>query len=887
MAKTPNIPDVEENIENQPHPKDNAQMLSQITRESIEEYAKSDLDALKTLEKIVAGDPAAKSLTKNEIERLMRRKLKNIKTISEPEIKAKLATIEEDIYAIAQTHVAEYAGLKKNQIVRQKSWFLDLSPVERKDFQDVTAMLTLEQLRRATRSAQDMKSLYEDRTRANRLSRGVLQLRHNPGSILHTLSFIDPDRLGDAEKEMLREELDIFENSGKVSEELITLSLKSMDKADPDFQDDAKKLLETFLPTVSFSDLFNYKILSRRELEQVAQTAYDEMIDEIQDANPGAALPPAYDTTNPDRFQSSEFQNFFNDLLSGRWHVDITTFPVGTLENALLKDDASLKRLSRIITREVDTKIEEAREDVEGVKDIVEVHDRLDAMLYKGQKDKIVGNIEDIKTGNYIQFTDADGTVGLWKIDNDTHDTTAGKKGIVMSRMYLGKDASGNNVWEAGKSYGYPYSRFIENIDEQLASKKLATLTISSVLPPAPDNQEVLGLQTLDDFREKIDALDEAGKSHGWKRGDTFSVEVGKGKSEFVNIVDIDETTHEIRLRLFDDNHVVLGWDEFVVALEENSMGLRRIGNIASMPDFIQNGRVRDGSGADAMKQLSGLILHDGKPSLEVDKKKLPLWGFKHPKKPIYMEVEFNADGSIKVKQTKFSTLQEEAKEHDENDGPNPYKDELDRIDKMKKGKKKEQYEKGAKKERPFTLTYDSLTYQQLLQLLQNTGVTHPVPEQEEEENENGEKKKALNPVEAYEEELKMKNGEYMDDTVSNPSRWVSIGGLIHGFHGIKHHFEEKWKAKKELDGAEAFLALSKLNHNWEQTGMAHYAHTVGGIIEKKKEHIKHLKGKEMRIEIEHILGHSDDPIELLAAALAMVESTGTLYPDEQFSKFQ
>lgn len=206
----------------------------------------------------------------------------------------------------------------------------------------------------------------------------------------------------------------------------------------------------------------------------------------------------------------------------------------------------------------------------------------------------------------------------------------------------------------------------------------------------------------------------------------------------------LDTSGGLISMRLFDGQRVDVSYHDFVEQLDHENMNIRRLGDVSSAENFVKNGAVaKRTDGENSLTKIPGLKFKDGKVMMEgkipenlgeyfdtskltekekekLTEKEQEVWGFKNEKKNIFINVEFNVNGSVTATIWDYKMK----KERD----PDRYSDET--LKNLSK-KEKEKREKEAKQIKKEGKQYKNLTYATLLQILQDKGATEPIPKKQ------------------------------------------------------------------------------------------------------------------------------------------------------------
>lgn len=121
-----------------------------------------------------------------------------------------------------------------------------------------------------------------------------------------------------------------------------------------------------------------------------------------------------------------------------------------------------------------------------------------------------------------------------------------------------------------------------------------------------------------------------------------------------------------------------------------------------------------------------------------------------------------------------------------------------------------------------------------LLQMMQDTNATKPSIKQDIVRGDG--KTVAMDPLEAFEEQVKVENGFYMEDQKTSPIRWTSIGEISYGVKHIIDFYKKKFEHKSEVKSAYAFMRLNKFTG---AGGVSNMAKLINGTKDDLKDRFK------------------------------------------------
>ena len=325
--------------------------------------------------------------------------------------------------------------------------------------------------------------------------------------------------------------------------------------------------------------------------------------------------------------------------------------------------------------------------------------------------------------------------------------------GIVLTQMYLDKNGT-TTVWkEQQDKYFYSYDEFYEYFKQKIEKTTVKKVAISDKSPDTPDDKDILPLQTIDDLREQIDLVDEKGKDKNFEVGTIFVINTEQGP-EYVRVDSIDENAKKLTMKLIDGTKFELEWEPFALAIAAPRTRFRRLGKMETAAQFVENFAFIKGDDSE-LDTVSGLLCDNNTPLIKTDEKPNgePIWGFKNAEKGLFIEVEFGPTGALSVKITDFVTPK---------DLDNELKSQGQEPKYSKKSPKDEEYSVSqAKKAYNTTLRKRQrevdgmpIDYFQLMQIIQQEGAFEPV------------EKGKTSPVDEYEKQVKLENGEDMMDAI-------------------------------------------------------------------------------------------------------------------------
>lgn len=173
-----------------------------------------------------------------------------------------------------------------------------------------------------------------------------------------------------------------------------------------------------------------------------------------------------------------------------------------------------------------------------------------------------------------------------------------------------------------------------------------------------------------------------------------------------------------------------------------------------TVAQFVENFAFIKGDNPD-LETVSGLLCDNNVPLIKTDEKPNgePIWGFKNANKGIFVEVGFGPTGALSVTITDFVTpkdLDNELK----SEGKDPkYSQKSSKDEEHSVSQAKKAYNTTLRK-RQREVDGMPIDYFQLMQIIQQEGAFEPI------------QKGKTSPVDEYEKQVKLENGDDMMDAM-------------------------------------------------------------------------------------------------------------------------
>lgn len=430
---------------------------------------------------------------------------------------------DNDIKQKAMLVIAEYNFLKKNVAKKRDLWFEDFSDADKKKFDALTETLSPDELKSALKNQKSMQTLYKEKG----LDESIFSEKEKLEELQKTI-----DNAIDLEKDLTEEQakkfIEEFENcreNREVSKEFISIILGALDPNDSEYSKKLGNILKVFIPTIACKEIISK--LPKKEKENITKNAYKQFIDSMTDSLGEDVIAEHF--KEPNLYNTPEFENWFLPYMTNAdWPLDMKVLvekDFSTLEKVFFADAGAKEKLAEIITlalAEEEKKKEKEQNELDSFvsfKDYLKKSKIVQDNLNKLKKNEVESGfdaINNIEEGNYITLTQTDGDKGIFYID------AVSSASVSLTKLY--PSADGN--WKRGDNFVFPYSEFAKNIENNLESDTTKSLMISKESPDAPNIDSLLEMNTLGDFIERLDMLDEKGKEKGFEPGTTFAVNV-------------------------------------------------------------------------------------------------------------------------------------------------------------------------------------------------------------------------------------------------------------------------------------------------------------------------------------------------------------------------
>ena len=740
----------------------NDDLLEEALADSIKNFGE-DARNFPVLENFLAGKTNDIQIFQTEIGNEIRAKMRKIKGVPQADIDKKVNNIPTESKERVQEIVTKFTSARAEVRKKFKNWFQPLTqPADQQIFDEIVEKMSIPELRELASSPSKMRKILTNQRNDQFLNSSLLIAKNSSKDLVtqQLRKLVDETLLSPEETQKFYDWLAEYDANKKAPEKLIEfLVSKILNKVAPNTQPsqqdmkDVKQVLQLFTPTITFETLEKYNVLPHAKKEELLKKSYKDIIDDINQKT-GSNLVCDYN--------SDEYKWFTIHVAKSDFAVDLEHLDEQLIFDLFVKDAKAKDRLTELLEDQV-TSHEIAEDEETHIQTYDALIEKLKDMFVAfapNLRDKIENNassnrdriFEKIVSGNFLNFDNDDAYPSSWKIGN-TAANINGKMGIVLTQMYLDKNGT-TTVWkEQQDKYFYSYDEFYEYFKQKIEKTTVKKVAISDKSPDTPDDKDILPLQTIDDLREQIDLVDEKGKDKNFEVGTIFVINTEQGP-EYVRVDSIDENTKKLTMKLIDGTKFELEWEPFVLAIAAPRTRFRRLGKMETAAQFVENFAFIKGDDPE-LDTVSGLLCDNNIPLIKTDEKPNgePIWGFKNAEKGLFIEVEFGPTGALSVKITDFVTpkdLDNELKSQ----GQEPKyskkspKDEAHSIAQAKKA-----YNTTLRK-REREVDGMPIDYFQLMQIIQQEGAFEPV------------EKGKTSPVDEYEKQVKLENGDDMMDAI-------------------------------------------------------------------------------------------------------------------------
>ena len=743
-------------------PVNNAYLLEEALADSIKKFGEAPRN-FPILEKFLTRDQTSIQNFQTKIGNEIRAEMRKVKGVPQAEIDNKVNNIPTESKERVQEIVTKFTSARAEVRKKFKNWFQPLTqPADQQIFDEIVEKMSIPELRVLASSPSQMRKILTNQRNAQFLNSSLLIAKNSSKDLVtqQLRKLVDETLLSPEETQKFYDWLAEYDANKKAPEKLIEfLVSKILNKVAPNTQPsqqdmkDVKQVLQLFTPTITFETLEKYKVLTHAKKEELLKKSYKDIIDDINQKT-GSNLACDYN--------SDEYKWFTIHVAKSDFAVDLEHLDEQLIFDIFVKDAKAKDRLTELLEDQV-TSHEIAEDEEMHIQTYDALIEKLKDMFVAfapNLRDKIENNassnrdriFEKIVSGNFLNFDNDDAYPSSWKIGN-TAANINGKMGIVLTQMYLDKNGT-TTVWkEQQDKYFYSYDEFYEYFKQKIEKTTVKKVAISDKSPDTPDDKDILPLQTIDDLREQIDLVDEKGKDKNFEVGTIFVINTEQG-SEYVRVDSIDENAKKLTMKLIDGTKFELEWEPFALAIAAPRTRFRRLGKMETAAQFVENFAFIKGDDSE-LDTVSGLLCDNNTPLIKTDEKPNgePIWGFKNAEKGLFIEVGFGPTGALSVKITDFVTpkdLDNELKSQ----GQEPKysqkspKDEAHSIAQAKKA-----YNTTLRK-REREVDGMPIDYFQLMQIIQQEGAFEPV------------EKGKTSPVDEYEKQVKLENGDDMMDAI-------------------------------------------------------------------------------------------------------------------------
>lgn len=742
--------------------------------------------------------------------------------------------------------------------IKYKKFFKN-SNIDEKILEENLKKISFEDLKNMTFSALKMKKIFEKYN----FEKKFYEIEEQKiKKLFDELGFSEAkiQKMTEEEIEEYEKWIKFFERYWSVEKEFFAKILEFSEN-----NSEKQKLITYFNPTISYNEIIDLKILDENWKSELEKKLFDQAISgfnqEELDSN------SSFNLKNDKRFDSEEYKNFVNNLISENPKISIDQIDK---DGKLMQNQDFLQK----IIEEIQKKSEEYKnlEDVQNVKieNLEEFKKIFGEKLVKSGKNLNFEWLNIFDENNFITINEDFGRKSFWKIVKTNATNSSEINWVILEKMTVSSEDNHVfwNEWESEK-YFYNYDELDEIFTEKL-EKINPFVKISKEEPDLPKFDEAIGLANFSDFVNHIDEMDVENKNIEIKNGVSFSVMVGN-RAEIGTFEEIDEANKTVKIRMFDGKSHIFSWIEFLTILTENNCHIRRIGEINSLEKLAENFKITDpaSDGANKLTKIEWLEYNSDSGNIEIpdseDKdKKNKIRAFMNSDWTEVYEVNFSgwkvdvkliSYGKVTSKEIKKLGLKsdEEIKKMPEEEAK-AYKIERDRT-------------------RKKIFSYAPMSYENFLQIIQDAKAVIPLSESE--------KNKKLDDTD---KEISAREWNHIAN--SSPKKQLTWTNLktVKKMIEWKIDFEkEKWKYKQEVRESYAFIGMGWPMGRVGITKMTKLIDSEMSSIKSK------YMGKDRRqyIEKEILNNPKAKPHEVLAGGMLVLEMAGHFYPDTFLSEQQ
>lgn len=748
---------------------------------------------------------------------------------------------------------------------KYKKWFENPN-IDEKILEENLKKISFEDLKNMTFSVSKMKKIFEKYN----FEKNFYEIEEQKIKKLFDELNLDETKLQkmtEEENEEYEKWIKFFERYWSVEKEFFAKILELSEN-----NSEKQKLIAYFNPTISYNEIIDLKILDENGKTELEKKLFDQAISGFNQEK--LVLNSPFSLKNDKRFDSEEYKNFVNNLISENPKISIDQIDK---DGKLMQNQDFLQK----IIEEIQQKSQEIKnlEDEQNVRieNLEEFKKILKDDITQIWKEKFFEGIDNIAKWNYITIDEKIGQKSFWKIKEVDSVALWTKKWIILEKMKVWVNSEINQTfWENSEKpeyFFYSYDELNENFVNKIDNENHIKVTKDE--PDLPNFDESIRLSTIEEFTEYIDEMDPDNKNVKIENGMSFSVVVD-WKPEIGTIKYIDEANKKVEIQMYDGQEAVYSWLDFLQILSENECNIRRIGKIDNPEDFAKNIKITEVSSTESkLTQVDWIEYNSDTRTIETPdrydaNKKYKVAAFTNSGWNEFYEVEFHGN-EVELNVVSYGKI---TKEEIEKEGLKT-DEELKKM--SKKWWKHEEKAKAYKIERDRTrkkiTKYWKISYQYFLQIIQKNKAIIPISEDQKKTQ-----------IEEYEEEIANREWNNMDGS-NKKSRitWMNVRTVSKIIEWNVEFYKEKFKHKQEVREASAFLKMGGHMGRIGITKMTKLIDWEMSVIKSK------YMGKDRRqyIEKEILNNPKAKPYEVMAGAMLVLEMAGHFYPDSFLSNQQ
>lgn len=169
--------------------------------------------------------------------------------------------------------------------------------------------------------------------------------------------------------------------------------------------------------------------------------------------------------------------------------------------------------------------------------------------------------VNNFREGNYFIICDTDGKKGVFSLGN-TSEHTSEKRGLLLYPLSVDENISS---WKKKTPLFFSYDECIDLLINRLSGDDIVEMSTMVEEPLLPENREVFGLNSWQDFCESLNEIDEDGANHPFEPGAMFTLKIDN-KIEFATLHSFNESGDPKTLTIcgFDGQKVTVSWEHFL-----------------------------------------------------------------------------------------------------------------------------------------------------------------------------------------------------------------------------------------------------------------------------------------------------------------------------------